>query len=191
MALLCHEAKGEEGDGRRDGEREQKGWIVSMAAKDGSWQPWDGHRAGTAWEARRLEVLSVLESLEGCFLHPWAHLWQRNRDREEEKYEKRQAETENDKGRQEQSFSSFPARESHAGKPTQAPWSDKKKSATQASGRKTQHWEGAANNPKRKAVVNKWLRIKKSQLTQKHSFIKCWKYKNYHSILKLGAKAWG
>lgn len=46
--------------------------------------------------------------------------------------------------------------------PLKAPWSDKKRSATQASGRKTQHWEGAANNPKRKAVVNKWLRIKKS-----------------------------
>lgn len=76
--------------------------------------------------------------------------------------EKRKAETEDDKERQEQSFSSFPGRESHAGKPTQAPWSEKKRSVTQASGRKTQHWEGAANNPKRKAVVNKWLRSKKS-----------------------------
>lgn len=71
------------------GEREEKGWIVSMAANDGSWQPWDGHRAGTAWKTRRLEVLSMLESPEGCFLHPWTHLWQRNRDRKEEKYEKR------------------------------------------------------------------------------------------------------
>lgn len=71
---------------KKEKRREEKGWLVSVAANDESWQPWDGHKAGTAGEARKLEVLSVLEPLDGCFLHPWAHLWQRNTDRKEEMY---------------------------------------------------------------------------------------------------------
>lgn len=49
--------------------------MVNMAANEGTWRPRDECEAGTAWKGRRLEALSLLKPLEGCFLQPWAHQW--------------------------------------------------------------------------------------------------------------------
>lgn len=67
---LHHEARGQAEAADAMGETEEEGWMVSGAANEGSWWPRDGREAGTAWKGRRLEVLSLLKPLQGCFLHP-------------------------------------------------------------------------------------------------------------------------